>query len=471
MRYAKNVSAFYSIIAGIICILFIGMFLLAIAKIITSMTSFSVSQCVWIVALIVSAYVFTGGMMATLLTDIFQGLLVLFILCFIMLPFLMKSAGGWPALMEYSNQNPQIWNLVDPEQMNIWTIMALNLSALVGGIAAPWIFNWISVSKNEKAATQCGWGHLWKRIITLLFAFYGILFAIYKPGLEDPESSWGIVMQEILPVGVLGLMIVSFFAAAMSSAGSFATTSSAMFSNYFYRKVISSVRSSGHYLTVGRWVALISIIIAAFSTAYIGSIKEYVKLALTLLSFVGIPIYFGVFWKRSNLTGMWASLLSGVGVYIIVITVIMVRQNLNFVEAINPSFVPAVFCSSAASLLGMILGSIFGKPTDIIKVKRFHVIVNTPVGDEQRLVDAGIVLPALVDAGLIKQADESINIPVLENLYNEDAKDKFFGPDSNFELRRERKHPWYYPGILKILLASVALVVGTWLIVRIVFIW
>jgi solute:Na+ symporter, SSS family len=471
MRYDKNVSAFYSVIAGIICILFIGMFLLAIAKIITGMTAFSVSQCVWIITFIVAAYVFTGGMMATLLTDIFQGLLVLVILCFIMLPFLLKSAGGWSALQEYSIQKPEIWNLVDPERMNIWTILALNLSAMVGGIAAPWIYNWISVSKNERAATQCAWGHLWKRLITLLFAFYGILFAIYKPGIADPESSWGIVMEEILPVGIIGLLIVSFFAAAMSSAGSYATTSSAMFANYFYRKMLSPLRTSSHYLLVGRFVALASLIVAAISTVFIGSIQEYVKLSLTLLCFIGVPILFGVLWKKSNLTGMWLSLIGGIIVYVVVVAVTMIQNQINFVEAINPSFEIAVFAATAASLLGMMVGSYIGKPTDHVKLKRFHVIMNTPVGDESRLVAAGISLPALIDAGLISAEKEKINIDVLEELYHQDSKEKFFGSDSNIELRREKKLPWYYSGFFMVIGASIALVVGTWLIARILFIW
>lgn len=471
MRYDKNVSAFYSLIAGIICILFIGMFLLAIAKIITSMTSFSVTQCVWIITFIVAAYVFTGGMMATLLTDIFQGLLILVILCFVMLPFLLKSAGGWSALQEYSQQRPEIWNLADPERMSIWTILALNLSALVGGIAAPWIYNWISVSKNERAATQCAWDHLWKRIITLLFAFYGILFAIYKPGIQDPESSWGIVMKEILPVGVIGLLIVSFFAAAMSSAGTYATTSSAMFANYFYRKMVAPLRSSGHHLLVGRFVALLSLLVAAASTIFIGSIKEYVKLSLTLLCFIGVPIYFGILWKKSNLTGMWFSLIGGVVVYVITVAVTMVNHGVNFVEAINPSFEPAVFISTAASLLGMILGSFLGKPTNATQLKRFYVIMNTPVGEESRLIKAGISLPALVDSGLIGDEKEKINVHALDELYNSDAKDKFFGAASNFELRKEKSLPWYYPGFFKVVASCAALVAGTWLLARILFIW
>ena len=104
-------------------------------------------------------------------------------------------------------------------------------------------------------------------------------------------------------------------------------------------------------------------------------------------------------------------------------------------------------------------------------MKRFYIIINTPVGDEQRLVEAGISLPSMVDSGLIGPGNEELKSEVVEKLYKEDSKDKFFGASSNFELRRERKLPWYYPGFLKIILASVSLIVGTWLVVRIIFIW
>jgi len=471
MRYDKYASALYSFMAGIICILFIGMFLLAIAKILAGLMTFNQSQCVLLITLIVGAYVFSGGMMSTLLNDILQGLMCLFILSFIMLPFLWVHAGGWEALQNYSAVHPEIWNLVDPEKMTIWTVLALNLSALIGGIAAPWIYNWISVSKDEKAATQCGWGHLWKRLVTLLFAIYGILFAIYKPGLADPENSWGVVMNEILPIGVLGLLIASFFAAAMSSVGTFATTSSALYSNYLYRKIISPGQSLKHYLMAGRIWAIVSILIAALSTEFIPFIKQYVKLSLTLLSFLGVPIYFGIIWQKANRTGMWLSLTCGITTYITVIIIVMSKLQIGFVEAINPSFEKAVFLSASMSLLGMLIGSLVGKSDNPVKIKRFHVIMHTPIGEETRLLEAGIRLPALIDAGFVEDGPEELRVDVLDRLYAEDSNDKFFGPKSSIEIRREPKLPWYYRGFFQITGACFLLVVITWLITRILFVW
>ena len=471
MRYDRHVSSLYSIVATVICILFIGMILLAIAKVMAGLTTLQPQHCVWIITVIVSSYVFSGGMMSALLTDILQGLMCLFILSFIMLPFLWINAGGWDSLVEYSAAHPDIWNLVDPERMTIWTVLALNLSALVGGIAAPWIFNWISVSKNEKAATQCAWGHLWKRLVTLMFAIYGILFAIYRPGLEDPELAWGIVMGEILPVGVLGLLIASFFAAAMSSADTFAITSSAVGVDYLYRKTVRPGKKQAHYLKAARIWAVCSIIIAAISTYNLSSIGDYVKLSLTLLSFLGIPIYFGVVWRRANCTGMWLSIGGGIATYIAVVSTTMVRSNLGFVAAIDPAFEQAVFLSTGVGLVCMVAGTLLGKPSDPLKVKRFHVILNTPVGREERLIKAGIKLSALVDAGLMPDTQEEMNAAEVEKMYAEDSKDKIFGADSTIELRNEPDLQWYYPGFAKIVIACILLVVVTWFVTKLLFVW
>jgi hypothetical protein len=214
-----------------------------------------------------------------------------------------------------------------------------------------------------------------------------------------------------------------------------------------------------------------SIILAAVSTFWVQSIAEYVKLTFNLLCFLGIPIYFAVVWRRSNRLGMWLSFTLGIASYVAVIVAVTIRQNIGFVAAIEPSFEIAVFLSTGLSLLGMLLGSLIGRQEDPTKIKRFHVILNTPVGRERRLVDAGIRLPALIDAGLVQDGPEQLNTEVVDRLYSEDCKDKFFGPDSNIELRRERGLSWYYPGFVRITLACFALILGTWLITRILFVW
>ena len=467
MRYGTGVAALYSVVAGVICLLFIGMFLLAIGKILAGFTGLPLQACIWSISLVVAAYVFSGGMMSALLTDLLQGVMCLLILGFIMLPFVWVEAGGLAALQSLPAET---WDFTGPG-MSVTTVIALNVSALAGGIAAPWIYNWIAVSKDEKAATQCAWGHLWKRIVTLLFALYGIFFALLSPEMQDPELAWGEVMKRVLPVGVgvVGLMIASFFAAAMSSADTYATTSSAMIVDYLYRKVLRPGRSLPHYLMSARLWAVLSIALAAASTLSIEHIRDYVKLCMSLLSFLGVPIYFGVAWRRANQTGMWLSLSLGISSYLIIR--LLPTGQAGWIADADAAFTIGVFVPTSLSLLGMWIGSLLGPAEDQVKLDRFYVIMNTPIGRERRLVDSGIRLPSLVDAQLVDTGSERLETAVLADLSREDAASKIFGPGSNIELRREPALGWYAPGFLTITGACVALVVLTWLATRILFVW
>jgi solute:Na+ symporter, SSS family len=463
MRYGTGVAALYSLVAGVICLLFIGTFLLAVAKILAGLMGVPVPVCIWTISLIVAAYVFSGGMMSTLLTDLLQGVMCLFILGFFMLPYLWSAAGGLEALRALPAET---WNFTGPG-MSWARVLALNVSAVAGGIAAPWIYNWIAVSKNERAATQCAWAHLWKRIVTLMFALYGIFFAILAPNLKDSEMAWGTVMKDVLPVGAIGLMIASFFAAAMSSAATYATTSAAMLIDYCGRRVALPGLPRSQYLMMARIWTAISIILAAGSTYYIAEITQYIEYSLSLLCFLGIPIYFGVVWRRANQTGMWLSLVFGIGSFITVM-LLPVGEGHLLADA-NDVFITRVFVSTGLALVGMIVGTLFGPAEDSRKLDRFFVIMNTPIGQEQRLVDAGIQLPALVDAGLMPEGAEQLRPEVLDRLYRADSQQKVFGPTSGIELRRE-KLGWYLPGFFSVTAQCVGLVLLTWLVTQWLFV-
>lgn len=464
MRYGVGVAAVYALVAGVICVLFIGMFLLAVANILGGALEFPVEPCIWAIAIVVAAYVFSGGMMSTLLTDLLQGIMCLLILGFLMLPYLWNAAGGIDALRALPNET---WNFTGPG-MSLSKVVALCLSTIAGGIAAPWIYSWIAVSKDEKAATQCAWAHLWKRVATLMFTLYGILFLILLPDLKNPELAWGMAMKQILPAGAIGLMMASFFAAAMSSAATYATTSAAMLIDYGYRKVVQPGRPRSEYLTAARWWSVASIVIAALSTMFINSIEGYVTLCLSLLCFLGIPIYFGVVWRRANQAGMWLSLALGIGSFLF-IRFSPTGEGRLF-ENTDIAFSMGVFVSTGLSLLGMALGIVFGRPDDAGKLNRFYVIMNTPIGMEKRLVDAGIRLPSLIDAGLVDEGEETLRPEVVKAIYEEDSKAKYFGPESTIELRRERLG-WYAAGFWGVTLGCIVLVAATWLVTRVLFIW
>ena len=209
LRFGSGAATLYSFFGVLICVNFIGIFETGGGKVLAAVTGLPTDTAILICCTVVALYVASGGAMSSLLTDLFQGILCLAILSFGLLPFLWDAAGGLAALRELPATT---WALQSADIP--WTyILALLFSGAIGSVVAPNILTWIAIAKDEKTGTQCGWAHLWKRVITIFFALYGILFAIYHPGLQDPELAWGTIMKTLLPVGVLGLLVAAFAAA------------------------------------------------------------------------------------------------------------------------------------------------------------------------------------------------------------------------------------------------------------------
>ena len=251
MRFGPGVATCIAIMGSVLSLFVIGTFALAVAKTIAGLTGWSVEITLLAACLVVALYVGSGGLMSSLLTDLFQGVLSLTVFCFLLLPFLWGEVGGFQGLV---NVAPERWSLFS-EEIPLTYVLALILGGL-GAVATPILFSFMVVGRDERAATQCAWSHIWKRIMTVLFAVYGIMFAIYKPGLhtqplpQDTELVWGIVMKEIVPAGLLGLLVASFFAALMSTVDTVATASSAMTVDYLFKKRWFPGRSQAFYL---RW--------------------------------------------------------------------------------------------------------------------------------------------------------------------------------------------------------------------------
>ena len=142
--------------------------------------------------------------------------------------------------------------------------------------------------------------------MTVLFAVYGIMFAIYKPGLhtqplpQDTELVWGIVMKEIVPAGLLGLLVASFFAALMSTVDTVATASSAMTVDYLFKKRWFPGRSQAFYLRWARVGGVVAVLLAYLITLQFSTLKEIVEFLAPLQGFLGIPLFFGIAWRGSQ---------------------------------------------------------------------------------------------------------------------------------------------------------------------------
>ena len=449
MRYGHNLAMLYALLGLGAIMLEIGTCQLAVGKIVSGLTGLSVDQAVLVASLVAALCVASGGQMSTVLSDLFMGVLVLTVYTFLILPFVWNSAGGLHGLRQLP---PEFWSLSSQELTPSY-IFSLSFSSSFGGIVAPALFSWIVVGKDERTATQCAWGHLWKRAITLLFALYGMLFLINTPGLADAELAWGVVMKEIIPVGVQGLLVVGFFAALMSTVNTIATAASALSVDYVFKRQLFPGRTGAFYLKSARVSAFLFVFLSYLLTRQFTTVVRFIEVISSFLAFIAVPLYFGIIWRKSNRQGMWAALLVGISLFMIT------RFWLEL------PFAFTVFVPTFSSALAMYLVSRFTKPESELLLNRFYCTLHTPLGQEAKLEAIGIRLPAMtkyIEAGDPEPVEE-INEKALTDLHHAQSEYKVFGPDSSIEILNEPGLGWYYRGVVWITVACTALLGVAWL--------
>lgn len=476
MRFGSNVATCYAIIVIVLILANVGLFALAGGKVIAGLTGLSVEHTVIISGVVVAAYIGSGGMMASLFTDMFQGIMTLTAFCFLLLPFLWQAADGFYGLRQLPLE---FWSL-QSEQLPAHDIFALIIASTFAAVVQPILFSLIVVGKDERTATQCGWGHLWKRTITILFAVYGLLFFLYNPNLADPEQAWGIIMKDLLPKGLLGLLIASFFAALMSSMDTISTSNVGIIVDYLFRKRLLPHRSTEFYLFTARICSVAVVILSCWMALQFENLQVFIKFFVPFGLIIAIPFYFGIVWRKANRQGVWASIGLSMVTYFIC-QLMTNRANVYYSPEIiinlpiwvsfwkEYTFVITVFSPAIVSLVVIYIVSILTRPESEVLLNRFYSILNTPLGEDDRLYDVGIRLPMMKISGEKSEVnfEEEIDVNRLEKLYNSYTMYKLCGPKSSIETLVEPGLRWYYRGALRLTVYCCILICTLWLAARI----
>lgn len=127
---------------------------------------------------------------------------------------------------------------------------------------------------------------------------------------DDPELAYP-RMLELLPIGLLGLVIASLLAAFMSTIDTHVNLAASFFVNDIYRRFLNRTDSDRHYVIVARLASIGVIILGGVFAASASSIRDLFVLFIALLSGLG-PIYIlrWLWWRIQAWTEIVAMLTS-----------------------------------------------------------------------------------------------------------------------------------------------------------------
>ncbi|MGH7565825.1 MAG: sodium:solute symporter family protein [Gemmatimonadota bacterium] len=160
----------------------------------------------------------------------------------------------------------------------------------------------MAASRDERESVL---GTLWFQVANYaLRPWPWILVALASlllyPTMDDPELAYPQAMVDLLPIGLLGLMLAAFLAAFMSTLTSYINLSAAYLVNDLYRPFLARGRDDRHYVLAGRVASLLALAIGVSISFFATSISGLFLLLLTLGAGIGLVYVARWFWWRVN---------------------------------------------------------------------------------------------------------------------------------------------------------------------------
>jgi Na+/proline symporter len=377
-RFSKSLGIAYSFFAIYIFMLTQGMIIKGAATTITAISGLPEFWIIWGVTALFVLFGVAGGLVATANTDFIQGIFIL-ILSFMLVPFGLNAVGGFSGL--HAKLAPEMFSLIASKELTLFSVTMLVVSGLVGIIAQP---HHMAIAGSGKTEMNCrvGWcyGNFIKRLCTIGWALTGLIAAalLAKGSLEKRELAFGVMIKQLLPPGLTGLMIAAILATVIASCAAYMIAGSALFTRNLYQRYLKPAAGDAHYLLVGR-VASAAITVGGLLMAlYMKSVVDATVHFVTAVAFVGVPMWAGVIWPRANAKGAWASILGSTATYAVVYGWYGMRDG-------SQLFYPLLVGFAAVIVISWLT-----PPESADRLQRFFALLHTPVGEEEQMERAGL---------------------------------------------------------------------------------
>ena len=319
-----------------------GAFLYPVAKIVNLSTGFPINACIISLGTLILLYTVVGGLWAVVVTDVLQ-FVILTAVVFVVVYLALESVGG---ITEFVAKAPEsFFDWTSGEYTWGFVIAyAITNSVFIGG-------NWAYVQrftsvKDAKSAKKVGLTFGWLYLISpFIWMLPPMIYRVLNPslgGLEN-EGAYLLISKEVLPLGMLGLMLGAMIFATASSVNTTLNLAASVITNDLF-KVIKPKASIKATMRVAKlstlFFGIATIIVALLVPAAGGIVNVVISIgALTAASLYAPPIW-ALFSKRLS------------GKSILRVTIISLAINL-----VVKIFATELFGASLSTSNEMILGT------------------------------------------------------------------------------------------------------------------
>lgn len=308
MRYSKGVRTFVAILWTLRLTFWLGVVLytaVIAAQTITGLHSFT--AWVLIFSVVVIIYTMLGGMWSVAFTDVIQFILML-AGALILLPLAMSAVGWWPGLIKKLPEGALTF--VKAEGTYDWRfILAIFLLGIEWASVDQGLLQRAFGAESTKSVTK---GLVLAGIITTPFALLwnipGLAARVLYPNLSNPDSAVPLLISNLIPNIVLGIVIVGLLSSQLSTISGNLNGVATIFASDIYENVINKKATQKNILFIARIVTIltgIGMILFAYLVPVLGgAVNAY----LTIIAIMDMPLFiiavvYGLLWKKINWKG------------------------------------------------------------------------------------------------------------------------------------------------------------------------
>lgn len=320
--YNNKVALIAGVISAIGYIGFTSSQLLAGAKLASAtFTEIDLETALIIMGVIAVIYTGIGGLKAVIYTDTVQWIILMSGLIFIGIPFTYVGIGGMDAIK----------STLGPEFLSMSNVSWQDLVKWAVTIVPIWfvgmtLYQRIYASKNEKQAKKAWfiaglfeWPTMAFMGVALgLFsrvAFENNMFADigYAAGTAfDAEMGLPVLLNKVLPIGLIGLMLSAYFSAILSTADSTLMAASGNVQTDILQKLFKFKSDAKSQLRLSQIITLLIGTFALILASFMTNVLELMLYSYAfMVSGLFVPVLAALFTKNPNSRAAMAAMIVG----------------------------------------------------------------------------------------------------------------------------------------------------------------
>ncbi len=332
LRFGKAAIQFYTWIMMIYRLAGVAVALYSLAVVLTALMPLGAGNIfrdaltgnldiVWAILLfgsVVVIYTMIGGLWAVLMTDVLQFLVLNMAVLFV-IPLSFIDAGGFAEVVKTVPDG--FFNLTGGGYTWLFLVGWVAIHFFMLGAEWAFVQRYLAVpSKKDARKSSYLFGILYI-VSPILWLLPPLLYRSIEPNI-NPEEAYILACKNVLPAGMLGLMVAAMFSATASMVSSQLNVFAGVLTYDFYHKRFKPKATENHLVHTGRMITIllgIILIILAIMVPHLGGAEDVVISVTSLLvTPLLLPSVWGLFSKRITQNDIWPTAIISFGLGFIV---------------------------------------------------------------------------------------------------------------------------------------------------------